>query len=88
MVPWTRIDSVSWRALVPTSLAGALLALIGLVVATPRPAAPQIVCCIGCSGNKCYDECTKECSDGSCCKWEYYYRKTASDTLGEEDPEG
>jgi hypothetical protein len=30
------------------------------------------------SGLKCQDECTRECSDGSCCSWSYYYYDRAA----------
>jgi hypothetical protein len=87
-VNWRSIDTLRWRSLIPASITGAVLAIVGILLVPPQVAAPQTVCCVGCSGNSCGSECTKECSDGSCCKWVYYHKKTAADTIGEEDPEG
>lgn len=74
------LDSLTWRKLVPASLAGGLILAGGIWLGTPQPAVTQVVCCIGCSGNLCSASCTRECSNGSCCEWEFYYKKTDADT--------
>jgi hypothetical protein len=66
----TRKLSTAFLGLVVASVA-----LGGLTVATPlapRPLQAQ-TSCGAYSGNKCADVCNKECSNGSCCSWSYYY---------------
>lgn len=58
----------------------ALMSLVGLTGfgsetgLTPAPLQAQ-----GCgafNGKPCGDECTRECTNGSCCAWRYYYYST------------
>lgn len=71
---------VPWRKLIPASLILASAILVGITLSTPRPAATQSQCCLGCSGELCYDTCERKCSDGSCCTKHFYYEKTGGDS--------
>lgn len=65
----------------------AVLACTILVVAltafsasgTLRPTALKAQSACGMfNGKPCKDECTRECSDGSCCSWSHYYYSTTA----------
>jgi hypothetical protein len=59
---------------------GALMMLTGLsAFGTGTVLAPTKLRAQGCgafNGKKCASDCTRECSDGSCCGWSYYYYST------------
>lgn len=38
----------------------------------PRPLQAQAACGRF-DGKLCTQNCTRECTDGSCCRWDYYY---------------
>ena len=44
----------------------------------PRPLDAQAACGAY-NGKACADDCTRECTDGSCCRWVHYYYATAVD---------
>lgn len=48
----------------------AAVALTALGATAPR-AASAIPACGGGAGQKCTEECQRECSNGSCCSWEF-----------------
>lgn len=57
-----------------------LAALITLVSLTAlgtgtvlRPAPLQAQTCGSFDGKLCKEECNRECTNGSCCSWSYYY---------------
>ncbi len=77
---------MTWRKLLTRSLTAAAIAVAGISFAAPRQAATQVPCGAF-SGSLCVSDCTKECSDGSCCQWRYYYYfKQGTDTLPEGGP--
>jgi hypothetical protein len=66
----TRKLSTAFLGLVVASVA-----LGGLTVATPlapRPLQAQSACGRF-SGLSCETTCNRECTNGSCCSWSYYY---------------
>lgn len=79
-----RLDSLTWRRLVFSSLGIAVFAVASISIMAPQPAVSQTVCCLGCSGNLCVQDCKRECSNGSCCSWEFYYKKIDADEPPEE----
>lgn len=83
----TALDSIRWGKLVPWSIGVALIASAGIGATVPRPLVSQTTCCIGCSGNLCKSTCVRECTDGSCCEWDFYYKKTSEDNPDPPVPE-
>lgn len=47
---------------------------VAVDVAAPRPLYAQT--CGAYDGKLCAADCGKECSNGSCCGWSYYYYKS------------
>jgi hypothetical protein len=59
----------------------AVIAIAGLIgvaldIAAPRPLYAQA--CGRYDGKLCAQDCGKECSNGSCCGWSFYYYKTGA----------
>lgn len=63
---------MTWRKLIPTSLATAAIAIVGIGIATPQGANSQLACGAY-AGQGCHNNCERECSNGSCCEWTHRY---------------
>ena len=64
------------QAKIRPAMLAAVIAIAGLVgfgldAATPSPLYAQM--CGNKGGKLCAADCGKECSNGSCCGWSYYY---------------
>ena len=64
------------QAKIRPAVLAAVIAIAGLVgltleAATPRPLYAQT--CADNDGNLCAQDCMRECSNGSCCAWLFYY---------------
>jgi hypothetical protein len=62
------------RSTLMLMLAMGVVALAGFTLdAATRPEPLRAQSCGRFDGNLCQSNCTRECSDGSCCSWSYYY---------------
>lgn len=68
---------MTWQRLVVQSTASAALAVLLITVATPKTAVAETGACGDYTHNLCRQTCNKECSNGSCCDWSYYYYSTS-----------
>lgn len=64
------------KANIRPAMLAAVIAIAGLAgfaldAAAPRPLYAQM--CGNKAGKLCLADCGKECSNGSCCGWSYYY---------------
>lgn len=62
-----------------TAVLTVVIAVAGLAGAAPDAAAPRPLYAQQCGaydGKLCAQDCGKECSNGSCCGWSFYYYKT------------
>lgn len=64
------------QAKIRPAMLAAVIAIAGLAgfaldAAAPRPLYAQM--CGNKAGKLCAADCGKECSNGSCCGWSYYY---------------
>ena len=60
-----------------TILIVALTAFSAQATLRPTPLAAQSACGMF-NGKPCKDECTRECTNGSCCAWAHYYYSTTA----------
>jgi hypothetical protein len=59
----------------------AVIAIAGLAGIAPDVAAPRPLYAQQCGaydGKLCAQDCGKECSNGSCCGWSFYYYKNGA----------
>lgn len=63
---------MSWKRLVPVSLACTGVAIFTISLAFPNQARSQLACGPY-AGQPCHSNCERECSDGSCCEWLFRY---------------
>lgn len=56
------------------AIAVGLTGLTGFVLDTVvAPRSLNAQACGSFSGQLCWEDCKRECSNGSCCSWQYYY---------------
>lgn len=63
------------------AIAAAVILVAGVAGLAPASIAPRPLYAQTCGaydGKLCAADCGKECSDGSCCGWSYYYYKMAT----------
>lgn len=67
---------MTWRRLIPTSLACALVIIAVMTTSAPSLATAETADCGTNDGDVCHQNCYKENADGSCKGWQYdYYPK-------------
>ena len=69
------------KANIRLALVAAVIVIAGLAGLVPAVIAPRPLYAQACGkydGPLCAADCGKECSNGSCCGWSFYYYKKAA----------
>lgn len=62
---------MSWKRLILTTFVASGLFVGAVTLMFPKPAAGYA--CGEYTGPQCHSNCVRECTNGSCCEWEYEY---------------
>lgn len=64
---------MTWHRLIALSLTCASVSVGVIATVGPKQASAETASCGAHSGTLCWKHCDRECSNGSCCEWTFYY---------------